>query len=203
MSAERRQSVDYLAWGLCAVVAVQVVLSRLAPYYWMGQERDQFWHLIPIGALLLFAGSRLRSAWAALLPLGAYLVADLLLIVPLAAMGQPSFTWETPLVYAAFAGYYAIGRLVPRDRLALNWVVLAAVAGSTQFFLVTNFGSWLRGALPYTKDLAGLLDCYIKALPFYRNTFMADVVYGVGLFAVYAAAAWAVSAVARREGQPA
>jgi hypothetical protein len=202
MTAERRQPVDYLAWGLCAVVAVQVVLSRLAPYYWMGQERDQFWHLIPMGALALFAGSRLRSAWAALLPLGAYLVSDLLLIVPLAAMGQPSFTWETPLVYASFAAYYAIGRLVPRDRLALNWVVLAAVAGSTQFFLVTNFGSWLKGALPYTRDLAGLMDCYVKALPFHRNQLTADVVYGVGLFAVYAAA-WAVSPAARREEQPA
>jgi hypothetical protein len=203
MSTERRQSVDYLTWGLCAVVVVQTVLFRLAPYYWLGQERDQFWHLIPMGALTLFAGAHLRSAWAVLVPLGAYLVADLLLILPLAAIGQPSFTWETPLVYASFAAYYAIGRLVPRDRLALNWVVLAALAGSTQFFLVTNFGSWLGGALPYTKDLAGLLDCYVKALPFHRNHLTADVVYGVGLFAAYAAAAWAVSPVARREEQPA
>jgi hypothetical protein len=200
MTAERRQSVDYLAWGLCAVVAIQVVLFRLAPYYWAGQE---FFHLIPIGALALFAGSRLRSAWGVLVPLGVRLVTDLLLILPLAAMGQPSFNWETPLVYASLAGYYAIGRLVPRDRLALNWVVVAALAGSTQFFLVTNFGSWLGGALPYTRDLAGLMDSYVKALPFHRNTFMADVMYSVGLFAVYAAAAWAVSPVARREEQPA
>jgi hypothetical protein len=47
-------------------------------------------------------------------------------------------------------------------------------AGTLAFYLITNFGVWLEGAL-YPKTLAGLIDCYIMALPFYRNQLFSDV----------------------------
>lgn len=180
---------DVVAWGLTGLVAVQIVLLRLAPYYWLGADRDLVWNLIPLGALAMFVGSRWRSRWAALLPVGVYFLSDLLLIAPLAQLGWPAFSWGTPMIYASLAVYFFLGRLVPRDRFAPGLALLAAVLGTAQFFLISNFLVWARnvGDL-YTRDLSGLITCYTAALPFIRNTLLADTVYGVGLFVVY----WAV-----------
>jgi hypothetical protein len=40
--------------------------------------------------------------------------------------------------------------------------------------------------LPYGYSLAGLLDCYRAAIPFYRGTLAGDVVFSAGLFAAHA-----------------
>ena len=57
------------------------------------------------------------------------------------------------------------------------------LAGTLAFYLVTNFGVWLEGAL-YPKTLAGLVDCYVMAIPFYRNQLMSDVLSSVLFFEV-------------------
>lgn len=51
---------------------------------------------------------------------------------------------------------------------------LSLLAGSSIFFLVSNFGVWFSGQL-YSHDLSGLIQCYIMGLPFYQNQFLADV----------------------------
>ncbi|MGL4550683.1 MAG: DUF6580 family putative transport protein [Gemmataceae bacterium] len=198
MSPDRRQPVDLVAWGLCAAVAVQTVLCRVAPYYFGPWA---LWNFVPAGALALFAGSRLRTGWALLVPLSAMFVADVLLIGPIAAMGYSSISWGTPLLYACFAAYFGIGLLVPRDRFAPHLVLLAALAASAQFFVITNFAAWVADATLYTKDAAGLLNCYAAAVPFYRATFAADVAFGLGLFAAHAALVRLSSPV--RQEQPA
>lgn len=46
--------------------------------------------------------------------------------------------------------------------------------GTLAFYIITNFGVWMEGQL-YSKTLAGLVDCYIMALPFYRNQMISDI----------------------------
>ena len=41
--------------------------------------------------------------------------------------------------------------------------------GSLLFFVISNFGVWFLGNL-YTPDLNGLINCYILAIPFFKNT---------------------------------
>ena len=50
-------------------------------------------------------------------------------------------------------------------------------AVSLIFFIISNFGVWALGSpgldnLPYEKSLAGLIECYIFAIPFFGNTFL-------------------------------
>jgi hypothetical protein len=59
--------------------------------------------------------------------------------------------------------------------------------GSIVFFLVTNFAIWARGTrFPHTLD--GLKDCYVFAIPFFRNSLAGDVVYAAVLFGAWALA---------------
>ncbi|MBY0233079.1 MAG: hypothetical protein K2W96_27670 [Gemmataceae bacterium] len=183
MDLERRPD-NRMEWMLALAAGVFAVLCRVLPYWLPG---NGLWHFMPVGALALFAGSRLRTPLALLVPLGAMLVADLLLIAPVARLGYSSFTWGTPVVYASFAIYFGLGWLVRANSANPAWILLAAFAGSVQFFLVTNFASWvvnLDGR--YAGDLSGLLASYRDAIPFHQNTLASDLVFTVILFGLHA-----------------
>jgi hypothetical protein len=51
---------------------------------------------------------------------------------------------------------------------------------------VTNFGVWATGGYPPT--FGGLVECYVAAIPFFRNTVVGDLVYVAVLFSLYESA---------------
>ncbi len=48
--------------------------------------------------------------------------------------------------------------------------------GSVIFFIISNFGVWLIEDL-YEYNMKGLIECYILALPFFKNTFISTVIF--------------------------
>lgn len=61
----------------------------------------------------------------------------------------------------------------------------AGVAGSVFFFLFTNFGVWLlNDGTMYAKTWAGLVECYVMGLPFYRTMLLGNMVLVPAYFAV-------------------
>ena len=55
-------------------------------------------------------------------------------------------------------------------------------AGSIIFFIVSNFGVWALGSpgvfdVAYEKNLSGLIECYILAIPFFGNTFLSTLIF--------------------------
>ena len=69
---------------------------------------------------------------------------------------------------------------------------------SIQFYLITNFGSWLWfQAYPHTA--AGLASCYVAAIPFFGWTLASDILYTGVLFGLYA---WLSRTVASSERVP-
>jgi hypothetical protein len=65
-----------------------------------------------------------------------------------------------------------------------------ALAGASFYFLSSNFLDWAMGGLdisnrPYPKTLTGLTDCYIAAIPFYRTSIIATLVFSTILFGGY------------------
>jgi hypothetical protein len=171
-----------LTWAFVAAAAALAVFVRLAPY-WFGLSKGEqyFWHLVPVGALGLFAGARLRGRAAYLVPVLTMLAADLLLVRPLAEKGLAAFSWGTPVIYASFVLYVALGRVVREVGWPVS-VLPGCLLGSAQFFLVTNFIVWLGGdGTLYPKSFAGLVECYVAGLPFLRNTAAGDLLY-TGLF---------------------
>jgi len=138
------------------------VISRLVPHPA---------NFTALGGLSVFAGRRFSLPKAVFLTLAVMVVSDIFL----------GFGPVTPYVYAGFAGYILLARI-----LAKKWYILAAapVLGSAWFFLISNFGVWLGGWYPHT--LAGLTGCFVAAIPFYRNTLLGDVAFTIAFFALEA-----------------
>jgi hypothetical protein len=187
MSTRHEQAGLALAFAVAAAAAT--VLARLAPYWFDLDRSGHFlWQLMPVGALGLFAGARLRWPWALAITLLTMLTADLLLIGPLAARGLSAFSDITPVVYPCLAAYVVLG-LLARQTAWPRSLVPACLAGSVQFFAVTNFFVWLGGrGTTYPQTLAGLGECYAAALPFFRNTVAGDLLYSGVFFGLYALA---------------
>ncbi len=93
---------------------------------------------------------------------------------------------SVPFVYASFVIMVFLGLLI-RCRLAPLTVGGAALAGSVQFFIITNFGVWLVSDL-YPKTAAGLVNCYVAAIPFFRNMLVGNAFYTLVLFGGFALA---------------
>jgi len=125
----------------------------------------------PIDAMALFSGAYLgRRALAFVAPLGALLLSDLVL----------GFYHGQATVYFSVALIVVIGMVALTRRSALR-VGTAAIVSSILFFVVTNFGMWLfSGMYPHTA--AGLVDCYVAAIPFFQNTVAGDLFYAAVLF---------------------
>jgi hypothetical protein len=141
----------------------------------------------PVGALSLFAGARLRGWRAYALPLALMAITD-----PLVG----GYSFATPFVYAAFLINVWIGSRFLRDTESPIRIGSAAAVGSLQFFLISNFGVWLRFPESYTHTLSGLGACYVNAIPFYGRTLAADLLYSAALFGLHA---WLSRRVARAE----
>ena len=129
------------------------------------------WSFTPIGAMALFGGAQFASKRAAfLMPLAALFLGDLVL----------GFHQLMPFVYGSFALTVCLGFWVRRQPRA-GRIVIASVAGSTLFFLVTNFSVWICFDT-YPKNTSGLLECYVAGLPFFRNGLLGDLLYASVLF---------------------
>jgi hypothetical protein len=62
--------------------------------------------------------------------------------------------------------------------------VLGAVSGSLVFFALSNLAVFITSGM-YAHSLAGLINCYTMALPFYGFQVLGEVVYGSAMAATY------------------
>ena len=68
--------------------------------------------------------------------------------------------------------------------LNLKTLLIFGLAGATIFFIFSNFGVWLLSGL-YQKNLSGLIECYIMAIPFFTNTLISTILFSYITFIVY------------------
>lgn len=131
----------------------------------------------PLMAIALFGGTYLAKRWAILLPLAIVAVSDALI------------GWHDtiPFTWGAFALTGMLAWWV-RQRPSASRILGGALCGSLLFFVITNFGVWVAGTL-YPRTADGLWQCYVAAIPFFRNTVMGNLVYTVALFGGYTMAA--------------
>jgi len=130
----------------------------------------------PVAAIGLFAGahSSRRAGW--LVPFAALLASDAVI-----GFYHPvSMVWN----YLAFAACLLIGSGWLARTRSLVRVSGAVLSSSLAFFALSNFGMWASGYYPRTWG--GLVECYVAALPFFRNTLASDVLYSAALFGGYA-----------------
>lgn len=128
----------------------------------------------PIAAMALFGGAYFnKKSVAFAIPLAAMFLTD-------AIIGFHSGMW---FVYLSFAFIVLIGMFLLKKVTVKN-VVLASLSASLSFFIITNFGVWAFGTM-YPKNLIGLFECYVAAIPFIHNTLLGDLVYSGLMFGLF------------------
>ena len=139
------------------------------------------WNVTPLGAMFLFSGATFRSKVESLVvPLAALLLSDYAVIH---FLYQGRYAWFSPYTWAGFLLVGLVGWAL-RGRMTWVRVGAASLAGSVTFFVLSNFGVWAGGKL-YAPTPGGLADCYVAALPFFRNSLLGDFAYTALMFGSY------------------
>jgi hypothetical protein len=155
-----------------------IVLTVLAVLFRIGSSTFQIWNFAPLGAVSLYAGSRLPRRWAWVVPITAMALSDLMLDQD---RTRPLFELTRWTVYATFAATTLLGPLANRPKIG-PWLLPAlSISGSLVFFVTSNLATWAEGLL-YPMTLSGLMLCYTKAVPFFGNTVAADLLGTALLF---------------------
>lgn len=142
-----------------------LILTRFLPH------PDNF---SPFAAAFLFAGAYLGNKWYAYaLPLTILFFTDMFLGL------YPSIGFT----YIAYVLTVVTGHFI-KNKSSIAQVGIGALMASLIFYVVSNFGVWAIDGL-YTRNLSGLVNCYVMALPFLKNTLLGNLVYSGILFSTF------------------
>jgi hypothetical protein len=143
------------------------VLSRLVPH-------PDWLNFTAVGGALLYFGAR-RSWREMLAPLAALMATDYLLTV---YSYHYAFRWQAYMTtWAWYIMAMALGHILLHAKTTFVRVGAGVVLGPTSFFLVSNYAVWAgSGMYPHTS--AGLVQCFVAALPFYRNDLVSTAIVG-------------------------
>ncbi len=167
MIRDRQQSVqDVFVFGLLIAIGVA------------GRWAQPEWCFTPTAAAAVFAGCYFsRAATAAMVPLAILAISDLVL---------PAYD-NVPVLIATYGTMTLavfLGRLLRGQHAATSVAARWAMCGllpATLFFVVTNFAVWAFQS-DYPKTFAGLGQCYLRAVPFFRWMVAGDLFYLAVLF---------------------
>jgi hypothetical protein len=142
------------------------IISRLVPH---------LPNMTPVGATTLFSSAKFGFKKGMIILLFTMLITDVVI-------GLHSVMWAT---YGSFMIALLIGRWLQKN-CSLVRIMTGTFVSSLVFFVITNFAVWLVPNGMYAKTLAGLTQCYIMALPFFRNSLIGDFSYSAIFFGGYA-----------------
>lgn len=136
----------------------------------------------PIGALAIFGGVHLPKRLSLAVPLSAMLLSDIII----------GF-YNPAIMISVYLGFLIMGLigLVIRKKRGFTKILGATVLGSIIFFLITNAAVWLFGSM-YIHNLNGLIQSYVMAIPFFKNSLLADVFYVCIFVGIYEASSYYV-----------
>lgn len=154
---------DYIVIGVLVALGVA---TRFLPHEY---------NISALGAAILFSGFLYKDfrAWC--------------VILPLLVVQDWYFGWyEVPVmisVYASYGAVYALGRMISA-RPSLLKIMGYSLSGSVLFYILTN-GAVALFTPYYPHSLQGLFESYYLGLPFWRNSVMGDLGYGILMFKAY------------------
>jgi hypothetical protein len=127
----------------------------------------------PVLALALFGGVYLKNKQALMLPILLLAITDVMIGLHATML----FTWPS-IVIITLIGFWI------KSKNTMTRVLGGSVLSSVLFFVATNFGVWVVGGL-YEPTWAGLVKCFILAVPFFHWTLISTVAYAAILFYGY------------------
>jgi hypothetical protein len=133
-------------------------------------------NVTPIAAIALFGGTYIkRKELAILLPLIILFISDLFI-------GTYSLLLMTG-VYTSFVIISLLGFIL-RKKINYATVIGSSIISSIIFFILTNFVVWAEG-IWYPLNTQGLITCYIRAIPFFKNELIGTLAFTTFFFASY------------------
>lgn len=130
----------------------------------------------PVISIALFAGAYLQKRFAFLVPIAAMLMSDM--IVGFYNPVSMAFVYGSLLIAVALG-------LTMNQKASMIRIGGFSAAGAVLFFVLTNFGVWVIPDSMYPRTLAGLVNCYIMAIPFFGNTLYSALIYSAVMFGAY------------------
>jgi len=129
----------------------------------------------PITAIALFGGVYLSKKTSLFIPILALLISDIFL-------GFYQINLMV-FVYGGFLLCVILGFWLKKHK---KWHIILGVSlfSSLIFFLLTNFSVWAFTSW-YPKSFSGIIQCYLMALPFLKNTTIGDLFYIIVFFGGY------------------
>ena len=129
----------------------------------------------PIAAIALFGGVYFSKKIALVLPLGAMIISDMFI-----GYYEPKIMLS---VYGSFLLCAVLGIWLKKNK---KWYTIggSAILSAVLFFLITNFAVWAFTPW-YAKTFSGIIQSYIMALPFFRNSLLGDLFYTAVFFGAY------------------
>jgi hypothetical protein len=163
---------------IVSAIVIFGVIARIMPH-------DA--NFAPMGAIALFAVAFYKKkSLALIIPVSAWWLSDLYLnnVVYPSNEGFTWFTYDQLFSILALIAIVGLGSLLLK-KLSIASVMISSLSASLIFFVISNFGVWIKGFM-YPKTWSGLITCYEMGLPFYKATFVSDLVYtGVFFTAMY------------------
>jgi hypothetical protein len=142
-----------------------IVLAVLSRLLLAAFPHPSWFSFTAVGGALLFFGAR-RSWREMLAPLAVLMATDYFLTTQIYSY---PFRWQGYVTTWAWYGMaMALGWILLHARTTFVRVAAGVILGPTSFFIVSDYAVWAAGGM-YPHTMAGLRDCYIAALPFYRN----------------------------------
>ena len=151
--------------------------------------------IIPIGLILILAASRLIphppnfTPIIAVAIMSSYFFRNIYLSILTLIISM--------LIADVFIGFYKNMLFVYTSLIIITFIFfriskkikyknlyIFAFFGSLIFFLISNFGVWALDGL-YEKNLNGLIECYILAIPFFGNTFLSTLIFAYPAMYIY------------------
>lgn len=138
-------------------------------------------HFTPVAASLLFFGARLdsrqmlvRRAW---IPVALFAASDVILT---RFVYGYTLGYSDVVTWAWYAAIVCLGFMLASKASVLR-VGSCSLVASITFFVVSNFMVWV-GWTMYSHNLAGLMQCYAAAVPYFRNTAVSDLLFSAVFF---------------------
>lgn len=141
------------------------------------------WNFSPMTAFCLFGSAYYaQTRWAFVLPIAVWLAGDLG-IWALTGRIEWAFHSNMMTVYLGILVIIALGSWL-RGMHSLSAVCVTGLIGETIYFVLTNSGEWYFSPT-YAKDLAGLEQCFLLALPFFKYSLMSTLVFSSLIFSPF------------------
>ena len=161
---------------LAVFLIAMVVMARVA------NASMHLPNFVPVAAIGLFSGAIIKDkrALAFLIPLSGQFLADVYFQLFTSVPGFYDVAGQL-FNYGAIIAATALGATMKQPKPLTTAGYL--VGASFIFFAVSNLGYFAQGWNGYS--FTGFAKTYIDAIPFYKNSFVADMIGGVMLFGGY------------------